>query len=150
MREYTRTAAGTTLAVLLLVSVWAAAQSAKPADGGKKGGNPPAASPANSSAASGQKGKSGGGMQGAQSNPLYKDNNNQGNNPLFEGRDSIDKGKGASGSGAHAGPEAATRTRPGNHKAMTDAPPGKTGASVPAEYKDGEDGTTHTRPDKPK
>ena len=149
MREYTRTAAGTTLAVLLLVSVWAAAQSAKPADGGKKGGNPPAASPANSSAASGQKGKSGG-MQGAQSNPLYEDNNNQGNNPLFEGRDSIDKGKGASGSGAHAGPEAATRTRPGNHKAMTDAPPGKTGASVPAEYKDGEDGTTHTRPDKPK
>jgi hypothetical protein len=52
----------------------------------------------------------------AQSNPMYKDNNNQGSNPLYQ------------------------------EKGRTAAPPSGNGSKPVVEYKDGEDGTTHTRP----
>lgn len=55
-------------------------------------------------------------MSSAQSNPLYKDGGMQGSNPLYENKD----------------------------KNRTGAPSGN--GSKPADYKDGEDGTTHTRP----
>lgn len=51
------------------------------------------------------------------SNPLYKEGATQGTNPLFEGKDK-------------------NRT----------AAPNTNNGSKPVEYKDGEDGTTHTRP----
>ena len=53
----------------------------------------------------------------AQSSPMYKDGGNQGTNPLYQGKDRMA------------------------------APPSSGNVSKPVvEYKDGEDGTTHTRP----
>jgi hypothetical protein len=51
-----------------------------------------------------------------QSNPMYKDSGLQGTNPLYQGKD------------------------------KTAAPPSGNGSKPVVEYKDGEDGTTHTRP----
>jgi hypothetical protein len=52
----------------------------------------------------------------AHSNPMYKDNGLQGTNPLYQGKDKMS------------------------------APPSGNGPKPVVEYKDGEDGTTHTRP----
>ena len=61
--------------------------------------------------------KDAGKMSQAQSNPLYKDSGMQGTNPLYQGKD------------------------------RTAAPPsGGTGSKPVVEYKDGEDGVSHTRP----
>jgi len=55
-------------------------------------------------------------MSHVQSNPLYKGSGMEGTNPLYEG------------------------------KSRTAAPPSGNGSKPVVEYKDGEDGTTHTRP----
>lgn len=61
--------------------------------------------------------KHAGNMSQAQSNPMYKDSGTQGTNPLYEPKDK-----------------------------KTSAPPSSGNGAQPVEYKDGEDGVSHTRP----
>lgn len=147
MRITGRITGGMTIAVVLLTGAWASGQSQKDSKKGTNSGNPPAATPANTasqadtSGASGQKGKSGG-MQSAQSNPMYKENKMEGNNPLFEAHDSVDKGP----SGTQPSTPEDARYRPGNNKTAKVEATGASESHETVEYKDPEDMTTRYRP----
>ncbi len=146
MKASTRITGGMAIAVVLLTGAWARGQSKKDT---KNSGNPPAAatantaSPVGASSVSGQKGKSGGGMQSAQSNPMYKENKNDGTNPLFESHDSVDKGP----AGTSATVPEDARYRPGNNKTTKALAAGVNKNHETVEYKDPED--TATRPKTP-
>lgn len=163
MRTSAKTTGGLAILVLMLTGAMANAQSAN-----KKSGNPPPSPTAADSAANQKKGKSTGNMQGAQSNPMYKENKTEGTNPLYE-RDSDDndpsrhhptenksvKVQPPANNVSHETVEykdpedMTTRYRPGNNKTTKIQPAGNGNAGA-VEYKDGEDGTTHTRPGNPK
>jgi hypothetical protein len=165
MKATTRTTGGLAILALMLTGSMANAQT-----GNKKSANPPASPAATDSAANQKKAKSTGGMQGAQSNPMYKDNKNEGTNPLYgrtvddsdpsrhhpsENKTTIVQPPANNVShetAEYKDPEdMTTRYRPGNNKTTkTVTPVGPPSSPNVVEYKDGEDGTTHTRPSNPK
>jgi FtsZ-interacting cell division protein ZipA len=151
MKAYLRITGGMAVAVVLLTGAWANGQAQKDAKKGKNAGNPPAATQADTPSADTQKGKSGN-MQNVKSNPLYKDNASQGNNPLYQGRDSAEKAPtgtqptGAANTVEYKDPEdRTTRYRPGNNKTTKVQPPAANKNHETVEYKDPEDMTTRSK-----
>jgi hypothetical protein len=165
MKTSVKTTGGLAILVLMLTGAMADAQSAN-----KKSANLPASSPATDSAGNQKQTKATGNMQGVQSNPMYKENKNQGTNPLYER--SVEDNDPArhhptenkttqvqppANNASHETVEykdpedMTTRYRPGNNKTTkVIAPVGPPSSPNVVEYKDGEDGVTHTRPSKPK
>ena len=157
MKAYLRITGGMAVAVVLLTVAWATGQAQKDAKKGKTSENPPAASQTDASTSNGQTGKSGGNMQTVKSNPLYKDNASQGNNPLYQGRDSVDKAPtgtqptGSANTVEYKDPEdKTTRYTPGNNKTTKIQPPTANKNHETVEYKDPEDMTTRSKSTKGK
>lgn len=170
MRTSARITVGPAIFVLMLTGAMASAQRLN-----RKSARPTVATAADS-AANQKQAQSTGGMQSAQSNPMYKESKNQGTNPFYE-RDSAARKNGDSNSAQSAGastpknaqaprtsaavshevveykdPEdMTTRYRPGNNKTTrTVTPAGSASSSGIVEYKDGDNGTIHTRSGNPK
>jgi len=86
-------------------------------------------------------------MSDAQNNPMYKEQKSEGTNPLYEKPDSTLKAQDPSTTGSQNGTDGATeRTRPGNNKTTKVSSTANGNHKDVVEYKDGEDGTMHTRP----
>jgi len=86
-------------------------------------------------------------MSDAQNNPMYKEQKSEGTNPLYEKSDSTVKAQDPSTTGSQNRTAGATEhTRPGNNKTTKASSTSNGNHKDVVEYKDGEDGTMHTRP----
>ena len=95
MTTFRKTTGGLAILSLMFVGAFAFTQSAN-----KKSANPPASATASDSA--NQKTKSNGSMLNIKNNPLYKESNREGTNPLYE-RDSALRSKGDANSAQSVG-----------------------------------------------
>jgi hypothetical protein len=86
-------------------------------------------------------------LSDAQSNPMYKEQKSEGTNPLYEKSDSTLKAQDPSTAGSQNGtPGVNDHYRPGNNKTSKASSTSNGNHKDVVEYKDGEDGTMHTRP----
>ncbi len=86
-------------------------------------------------------------MSDAQNNPMYKGPKSEGTNPLYEKSDSTLKAQDPATTGSQNGTAVVNdRYRPGNNKNSKASSTSNGNHKDVVEYKDGEDGTMHTRP----
>lgn len=144
MKALTKIAWSVALTAMLLAGLLASAQQGKSPSGKKDAANGSASAQPGSQSQSA--GKDASGNKGKATNPQYEEKGS-GTNPMYEGKDSKPKTQNP------AGPQAANGQR---EKSGTDSAGSKKNANPSPqmhgnhkdvmEYKDGEDGVTHTRP----
>lgn len=144
MRALTKIAWGVALTAMLLAGLLVSAQDDKAPAEGKKAGvaTGPAQAGAQNAVAVTHASKN----KARAHSPLYEEKGS-GNNPMYENQDSNQRAKAPSGSGAkdRQGPKS-SGDRAANKKGATATPQLRGNHKDVIEYKDGEDGVTHSRP----